>query len=74
MAPQKSMLECHSSMLAQISRLQITPLPFSFRSADSNRAIISKGSAGNLCVRLLCFCTQILKRGFLGASPDGNVV
>lgn len=43
-------------------------LPCSFRSAESNRAIKSKGSTGNLCVRLLCFCTQILKRGFLGLA------
>lgn len=70
----QSLLECHSSMSAQINRLQITPRPFSFGSAESNGATTSNGSAGNLCVRLLCFCTQILKRGFPGASPDGNVV
>lgn len=49
-------------LLALISWLQITSWPFSFGSAESNRAVTSTGSAGNLCV--LCFCTQILKTGF----------
>lgn len=66
--PQKSMLECHTSMLAQIIWLQVTPQPFSIRSAESNKAITSKGSTGNLYVWLLCFCTQILKRGFPGLA------
>lgn len=66
--PQKSMLECHPYMLAQIVWLQITPLPFRLGSAESNRATASKGSTGNLCMGLLCFFTQILKRGFPGLA------
>lgn len=53
-------------LLALINWLQITSWPYSFGSAESNRAVTSMGSAGNLCV--LCFCTQILKTGIPGLA------
>lgn len=50
---------------------------FSFGSAESNRAIRSKGSTGNLCATAVLLYTnpkKKKKKRCPGASPDGNVV
>lgn len=65
-----------SSTLAQIIRLLVTH-SFSFISTESNRAITSEGSTGNMCVTAVLLYTNEKKKNiimFLRSSQYGIVV
>lgn len=70
--PQKSILEFHSSMLAQINGVQIDPPLWPFFASDLLNPC--EGSVGNLCMTSVLLYTNPKKRSPQGASPDGNVV